>query len=201
MFNVESSLQRVWKARDRSLNVSTGRDYTDDHLVANAKAGSHAAFEIIIDHYAEQVYRLALRMLNNPDDARDIQQETFIRVMQQIHRFRGEAALSTWIYAITAKLCLSSHRHRQRHPCDVLEENFAADSGDPLQHVMQQEEREIIQRVLCQLAPADRLLIILKHIEGHDHKTIARILGCSEESSRSRLNRARKLFRALYQQE
>lgn len=158
------------------------------------------AFDMMVARYAEQVFRVALRMLDNEDDARDAQQETFIRIIKQIHRFRGDAALATWMYAITANVCLSWRRRRQRQQTTPIEDidTQTLPGQDPMHQVIAIEEREKIERVLQRLAPPDRLLIVLKFIEGLDHRRIAQVLGCSEESSRSRLSLARKQFRRWF---
>ena len=75
------------------------------------------------------------------------------------------------------------------------------DGADPEKAFFARETQQRIQHVLRALSPQDRLLIILKHIEGLSHEEIAQVLHCSVESSRSRLHRARKLFRERFQQE
>lgn len=169
----------------------------ESRIIARAQAGDALALEWIIDRYAEQVYRVALRMLAQEADARDVQQETFIQVMKQIRRFRGDAAFATWIYAITARVCLSWRRkHRARVTVEMDEEHGAADNN-----VAAFLERHTVEQALQQLSPDDRLVIVLKYVEGLDHQAIARILGCSEETSRFRLSRARKRFRTWYQED
>jgi RNA polymerase sigma-70 factor (ECF subfamily) len=175
----------------------------EDRLVARAQQGDHTAFDVIVAQYADQVYRLALRMLNDEDDARDAQQESFIRIVKQIGRFRGDAALATWIYAITANVCLSWRRRRQRRPTEAIADvdGHLQSEQEPLNGVLAFVERAKIERVLQRLAPADRLILLLRFVEGLDHRSIAHILHCSEESSRTRLSLARKQFRRWFGEE
>lgn len=177
--------------------------HEEEQLVARAKAGDHTAFDVIVERYAEQVFRVAFRMLSDEDDARDAQQETFIRVVKQIRRFRGDAALATWIYAITANVCLSFRRRTQRREDAAITDiaDHTLPGQDPMHQVIASLEREKIALVLQRLAPAERLIILLKFVEGLDHRSIAQILNCSEESSRSRLSLARKQFRRWFLEE
>ena len=156
-------------------------DQDEARLVARAQAGDHGALNLIVERYGEQVYRLALRMLGDDDDARDAQQVTFIRIVKQIRRFRGDAALATWIYAITANVCLTWRRRRQQHRCEALEETAGdvSPQHDPIDKVIAVLEREKITRTLQRLAPDDRLILVLKCIEELDHRAIAQILHCS----------------------
>jgi len=163
-------------------------------LVARARAGDDGAFVRLAEHYAAFLYRLAYRMLGNAEDAEDVRQETLLRAYAHLRTFRGEASFATWLAAIAVKCCLS-HRRARRPELPMPEERPATGAhGDPERAMLAQEEQARVQRVLATLAPPDRLLIILKYIEGFSHEEIAQVLHCSVESSRSRLARARKLF-------
>lgn len=172
----------------------------EEQLIARAKAGDAAAFELLAQRYAAPVFRLAVRMLGNSDDAEDVRQETFIQAYLHFRSYRGEAPLLTWLYAIAAKLCMRRRRgKRVELPIELAPP--LVDTADPEQAFFAHEAQYRIQRVLATLSPPDRLFIILKHIEGLSHEEIAQVLHCSVESSRSRLNRARKLFRERFQRE
>ena len=174
------------------------------YLLAKAQAHEPAAFTALIQGYALPVYRLAYRMLGNHEDAEDVQQETFIHAYHHLAAFRGEAAFGTWLYAIAARQCLNWRRRRACRPSTSAVDVERACSNrywdDPEQQCLLDEEAERVQRVLAVMAPADRLLIILKYLEGLQHEEIARVLHCSVESSRTRLTRAKKLFRARYEE-
>ena len=173
----------------------------EQHLIAQAQAGDATAFDALMQRYAEPVYRLALRMLGSEEEAEDVQQETFIHAYRHLRAFRGEASFGTWLYSIAARVCLSRRRRNHRRPpTSSVEEGMLTSHPreDPEGRLLSREHTERVQRALAQLSPADRLLIILKFIEGLSHEEIARILHCSVESSRSRLMRAKKLFRERY---
>jgi len=166
-------------------------------LVSAAAAGDAAAFDALVHQHSARVFRLALRMLGHRQDAEDVQQETFLRAYRKLHSFRGEAAFSTWLYSIASRLCLS--RRRARRPEEPVNMDVADLCEDPQARLAARELAGRVQRALAALAPSDRLLIVLKHIEELSHEEIAQVLGCSPESSRSRLLRAKRLFRQHYE--
>jgi RNA polymerase sigma-70 factor (ECF subfamily) len=169
-------------------------------LAEAAAAGDAEAFDLLMERYGERVFRLALRMLGNREDAEDIQQEAFLRAYRKLHTFRGDASFGTWLYAITARLCISRARRSQGRRIEVREPVEALyDAGhDPEERLAATEAAARVQQTLDRLSPPDRLLILLKYVEDLSHEEIARALGCSVESSRSRLAHAKRLFREQY---
>ncbi len=169
-------------------------------LVEAAAAGDAVAFDDLVRLHGAGVYRLALRMLGNPQDAEDVQQETFVQAYRRLRSFRGEAAFGTWLYAIAARLCLGKLRRRRRHSEELPGDLPSDPELDPQEHLTSLAAAQRVQRALGALSPSDRLLILLKYVEDLSHEEIAGVLGCSCQSSRSRLLRAKRLFRAHYQE-
>ena len=93
------------------LVPEAGRE-ADRHMIQEALSGE-PGFEKLVKTYERMVYRVAYRFLNNETDAADVAQEVFIRVHQSLARFRGESALSSWIYAITANLSRNAIRSKK----------------------------------------------------------------------------------------
>jgi len=172
-----------------------------DCLVRAAAAGDRGAFDQLVQLHADQVYRVALRMLDDPDDAEDVQQETFLQAYRRLDSFRGEAAFGTWLYTIAARLCLGRRRRSARLHEPIAPEMRAGaqQAHNPQDQLDALDSAGRVQRTLAALAPRDRLLIVLRYIEELNHEEIGRILGCSTESSRSRLARAKRLFRQHYE--
>ncbi len=164
--------------------------------------GDPATFDLLVREHSARVFRMALRMLGNREDAEDVQQETFLRAYRGLRRFRRDASFGTWVYSIAARLCLSRMRGRRQRVEETvgdLPASCPCPGCDPEEQVLTREEGARVKRALADLSPSDRLLIVLKHIEEFSHEEIARILGCSVESSRSRLARAKRLFRERYE--
>jgi RNA polymerase sigma-70 factor (ECF subfamily) len=168
----------------------------DLQLAQLAAAGDTGAFDVLMQRHHACVFRLALRALGNREEAEDVQQETFVQAYRKLRSFRGDASFRTWVCAIAVRLCLSRNRRVARRPVQVISqpEVEAAPAADPQEQLAAME----VQQALAKLSPPDRMLLVLKCIEGLEHEEIARVLGCSVESSRSRLSRAKRLFREQF---
>ena len=177
--------------------LAIGRE--NSRLVEAAAAGDATAFDDLVRLHGEVIYRLALRMLGNPQDAEDVQQETFLQAYRRLRSFRREAAFGTWLYAIAARLCLSKLRRRVHWQEELTNDPPSDPRLDPQERIASLASADRVQRALRSLSPSDRLLIVLKYVESLSHEQIAQVLGCSPESSRSRLVRAKRLFREHYQ--
>jgi len=172
-------------------------------LAKAAAAGDAEAFDLLMQTYGDRVFRLALRMLGNREDAEDIQQEAFVRAYRKLHTLRGAASFGAWIYAITARLCLSRRRRSAAQPAEVCVPlgGLSGTDCDPQDRLAAADAAARVQQALDRLPPPDRLLILLKHVEDLSHQEIAGVLKCSVQSSRSRLARAKRLFRERYREE
>ncbi|MDH4180108.1 MAG: RNA polymerase sigma factor [Armatimonadota bacterium] len=172
-------------------------------LAEAAAAGDAEAFDLLMKRYGDHVFRLALRMLGNREDAEDIQQEAFVRAYRKLHTFRGDGSFGNWIYAVTVRLCLSRKRRSAAKRVEVRKPPGVLRDGDhdPQERLAAAEAAARVQQTLDRLSAPDRLLILLKYVEDLSHEEIARILRCSVQSSRSRLARAKRLFREQYEKE
>jgi len=166
-----------------------------DNLVELAKGGNAVAFEQLISIHQDRVYALAYRILGNPEDAADIQQETFIRAWQSLRRFRQEASFTTWLHRITVNLCLSMKRRKDYAPHEPWDEDLHSSQSGAVACRERTEEVIALRTVLAAMPDHHRVLIVLRDMEGRSYDEIAGILGCSVESVRSRLCRARSLLR------
>src|SRR5437667_12879951 len=105
-------------------NRMQGRPGGDPHLVDRLRRGDPRAFEELVIAYQHRVFSVALRMLRNRTEAEEVAQEVFLRVYRTVAAFRGDAKLSTWLYAIASRLCLnrlaSSDRRAAREGDDTL---------------------------------------------------------------------------------
>lgn len=178
----------------------------DLELVKRASQGDDGAFETIVAKYERQVYNLALRTLLDPEDARDVVQEVFLRVYEKLPDFRGESAFSTWLYRITVNLCVDAIRQRQKSWSYSLDAPYL-DKGAPLQvpqkgppiedEVESRVLLEKIAEVLRDLSPEHRTMLVLAHIKGLSYVEISEITGVPMGTVKSRLARARWALKKL----
>ena len=178
----------------------------DRALVERSQAGDLAAFERLVEKYRERAYRLAARVLGDPEEALDVAQEAFVKAYQALPRFKGQSAFYTWLFRIVMNLALDRHRQRAaRHrafgseqvPPEEWERTAADEAPDAAQTAASAEDRAKITRALDALPEHHRAIIILSDIEGLSYREIAHVLGCPLGTVMSRLHNARKRLRAI----
>jgi RNA polymerase sigma-70 factor, ECF subfamily len=158
------------------------------------RAGEAAAFEELVTMYQHRVFGVALRMLGNAAEAQDAAQEAFLRAHRGLAGFRGDAKLSTWLYAITSRLCLnrlaSAERRLVRHGEETLLR--LADEGRRPDGALERSELEAaLHRAIAELPEERRIVVVLRDLEGLSYEEIAEVLDLELGTVRSRLHRAR----------
>lgn len=176
-------------------------------LIERCRRGDMRAFAELIAPYESKVYALAFRMCGNHSDAADLAQEAFIRVYSALSSFRGEAAFSTWLYRIVTNVCLDELRRRSR----TMLEFYAGSGEEALRHRMvyygeeqgpeeayeRKEIRLTIEEAIQALPEEQRMVIILRDVEGYSYQEVAEMLSLSLGTVKSRLNRARENLKEL----
>jgi RNA polymerase sigma-70 factor (ECF subfamily) len=163
-------------------------------LAARLRRGDAGAFEELVIAHQHRVYGVALRMLGDRTAAEDLAQEVFLRAHRGMAGFRGEAKLSTWLYAIASRLCLSRLAAGPRRGQSAGEEILArlADQGaDPSDEAERSEREAALHRAIAGLAEDRRIVIVLCDLEGLSYEETASVLGVPVGTVRSRLHRAR----------
>ncbi len=170
-------------------------------LVESAKEGDEKAIEELVRRTQIDVYTLAYRLVGNEEDARDVVQETYIRVIRNIRRFRGEAAFSTWLYRVTANTAYTLMAKRRRRMAESLDEMAetmeppADEAPGPEALAISGDARDLLVAALSRLSPSDRMVVVMKDIYGFPHEEIAAELDISVSACKVRLFRARKRLR------
>jgi len=177
---------------------------TEAILVADLCDGDMTALAILVDRYKHLVYRLAIQITKNSDDASDVLQDTFLKVYDSIHTFRHDSAFETWLYRIVVNLSIDTvngRKRRQKSLISFLEKTDISQKierqQDPTFQVETNELQEWVTRAVNSLPIKHRTVVVLHELEGLSHPQIADILGCSEGTVRSRLHYARKKLRVL----
>ena len=144
--------------------------------------------------YQHRVFGVALRMLGDAGEAQEVAQEAFIRAHRALGDFRGDAKLSTWLYAITSRLCLSRLASAERRLARRGEETLLrlSDASPRPDAVLERSELEAaLQRAIAELPEDRRIVVVLRDLEGLSYEEIAQVLDLELGTVRSRLHRAR----------
>jgi len=166
---------------------------SERELVEACQRGESEAFRALFEIYRDRVYSIALRYSGNEAAAMDIAQDTFLKLFGSIQHFRGEAAFQTWIYRLVVNSCFD-HKRRTRRLVP-LAAGFLATlcaSADSLADLLRSEVRASVRSAVDRLSPALRMVVVLRYTEGLSYEEIAAVLGCSQGTVASRLNRAHK---------
>lgn len=180
-------------------------EQTDDWLVTQAVAGDRDAFTVLVRRHQHGVYGLALRLTGDREMAADVAQEALIRAWRALPNFRGDAALSTWLYRITANT-VWTHRHRARrrradHIDDFEHLLVADDLHHPVRSAESSELGDRIRLALDSLPNGRRTVVVMKDVYGWSHVEIAQALGISVAATKVRLHRARIQLQHILEEE
>jgi RNA polymerase sigma-70 factor, ECF subfamily len=161
--------------------VDAPLDQLDDGaLVRACHAGRRDAFDVLVERHRRQVYQLCFRFAGNHEDASDLTQEVFVRAYRALRSFRGQSALSTWLYRIGVNVCLN--RASVKAPRFEPIESFERVDGrvEPADvGLMRRETAQRVRRAITRLPPKQRATLILRTYQELPHGEIAGILGSS----------------------
>jgi len=172
-------------------------DPTDDALLAAFRSGDKRALESLLQRHAPSVYRFGTKMCRDPEDAKDVMQETLLAAACGLHEFRGGAAVSTWLFTIARSFCIKKRRRRVGAPTEhlSLEEGeakmVAAAEASPDEAATHHEIGTALDAAIAALEPMYREVLLLRDVEGLTALEVAGVLGVSVDAVKSRLHRAR----------
>jgi RNA polymerase sigma-70 factor (ECF subfamily) len=177
----------------------------DRELVRRMRAGDGSAVAELSDLYGSRIHQLALRYVRNPEDAEEVTQDVLLKVFRKIDNFRGDAALSSWIYRITFNTAMSRlrngrfsrpHEVKASEPADGRGEADVVDwSGMGDEAVLRQELRRELVRALADLPPIYRVPVLLRDVQGLSSDEASALLNVKVQTLKSRLHRGRLILR------
>ena len=165
----------------------------DNELIERCIRGDRQAFEILLVRYEKPVYNAAYRMLNSPDDARDVTQTVFLKVFEHFDQYDSKRRFFSWIYRITLNECINWLKKTNR--LDPLERDMADDGGGPDDEASNEQLSQGLQAAMMTISPDYRAVITLKHVLGCSYPEISSILDIPEQKVKSRLYSARQLLK------
>lgn len=185
----------------------------DEKLVERARAGDKEALAQLVNSHLQPIYRVALRMCGNVNDAEETLQETFLSAIKSLPGFEGRSQFSTWLYRIASNACLMQRRRHATEPDMVPIEQDGELPGDqdafvqprllvdwsaqPVDVALDHELQDTLKRAIADLPPTLRIVFIWRDLEGLSTTETAEILGITESAVKVRLHRARLQLREL----
>jgi RNA polymerase sigma-70 factor, ECF subfamily len=180
----------------------------ENRLLTKARQGNVQAFEELSGSYYTKVYNICYRMLNNPDDALEQAQETFIKAFRYIKDFKGNSSFSTWIYRIATNTCLDFIRKNNKNKNTVsmeqatfeditVKDRLVSSMPGPEKIAETNAQKAAIKEALEKMNEKNRMIIVLRDFMGLSYEQISETLETPVGTVKSRISRARSELREL----
>lgn len=183
---------------------------SDEELIRRFRQGEEPVFEELVARWSPVVLQLALRLLGDPEEARDVRQMALLRTYRALGDFDGRASFSTWLYAVVLNLCRDQGRRREREarllaarssevaPLALLN-GHAAELVTPERESAARERAERVAEAVLALDPREREVVVLRHYHEFSFPEIAEILGAPITTVKSRLAKGLERLRVRLQ--
>ena len=185
--------------------MDTSTKSSDANLLEAARQGDAGSLETLLERHQAQVYRFGMKMCRDPEDARDVLQDTLLAMARNVRDFRGASSISTWLYTIARSFCIKKRRRGKFAPArerslDTEAAPEAARLADPAMGAEEalagKEVEQALEEGIRALEPTYREVLLLRDVEGLTAPEVAEVLGLSVSAVKSRLHRARLSVRA-----
>jgi RNA polymerase sigma-70 factor, ECF subfamily len=176
---------------------------SDAELVRMAQEGNPDAFAVLFNTHKAKVYSICLRMTGNTAEAEDLTQDAFLQVFRKLASFRGDSALSTWLYRVTVNTVLMHFRKKGLRQISLDEPINRAAGPQKREHGTVDDrlsgsvDRIDLTRAMKELPVGYRTIFVLHEVNGYEHHEIAGLLRCSVGNSKSQLHKAKTRMREL----
>lgn len=177
------------------MNSKSNHNLSESDLIKGCLRGDAAMQRALYDRFASEMYGVCLRYAGNTNDADDILQEGFIKVYNNLHRFRSEGSFEGWIRRIFINTCIEQFRRKVKsYNISEAHENTTEDSDLSALDVLNAKD---LVKLINELAPGYKTVFNLFVVEGYSHKEIGEMLGISEGTSKSQLARAKSTLKGI----
>lgn len=176
-------------------------------LLRKIKDGDVASFELLIKDYQVYAYNIAYRMMGNEEDAKDAAQEALIKVYKSIHKFKETSSFSTWLYRIVMNTCKDELKKRKEKVLS-LDKEMETDDGtmsreigdeslNPSKIVERNEVSHVVQEAINTLPDANKMVIVLRDIQGLSYEEISQVIKEPVGTVKSRISRGRNQLKKI----
>jgi RNA polymerase sigma-70 factor (ECF subfamily) len=187
------NLSKGWKVKMEDI----GND-----ILIKASQGDMGAFEEVYKASSSFVYNVALRVVNNREDALEVAQEVFMIIHDKLKTFRFESSFKTWVYRITANYAINYAKKNSRAKTVPYEDAFGEGAvlSDAQTRMDQEHQNQLVEKLLGELNPDQRACVVLRDIQGLSYEEIAQALNININTVRSRLKRSREKLLTIRKQ-
>ena len=196
---------------EKGFGLKSYNELSDEELVKIfVQTKDESAFNELVSRYGDRIFRLALRITHDPNDAEEVLQEVFLTLVGKLDTFRQESKFSTWLYRVTTNasyMLIRSEKRKQENELDIEDYKPYNESGKlegiqvkdwsdrPDEALLSWESKEIIERAVNDLPLPYRVVFQLRDVEGLTNEEVAKVLGLSLPAVKSRVLRARLFLR------
>lgn len=180
----------------------------EEELVRELQGGNLEAFDKIADLYQKKIYALSFNLTRNAMDAQDVAQDVLLTLFKKINTFQGKSAFSSWVYRITLNATYMKLRSKKKDQSISLDELLPSFNGSGFQQeklqdwsetteslLFSNETKEVIQKAVDQLPEKEKVVFLLRDVEGLSTEKVSEILDLTVPAVKSRLHRARLFLR------
>lgn len=184
-------------------NSKAAQYAADVDLVRRARQGEEDAFAALFNAHKAKIYSLCLRMTSNTAEAEDLTQDAFLQVFRKLATFRGDSALSTWLYRVAVNTVLMHFRKKGLRQMSLDEPVNQSTGAQKREHGKLDDrlsgsvDRIALTRAMKELPLGYRTIFVLHEVNGYEHHEIAQLLRCSVGNSKSQLHKAKVRMREL----
>ena len=186
------------------------RDPREHRLIEQLRTGDQLAVAELASTYGTKIYQLALRYMKNREDAEEVAQDVLLKAVRKIDAFRGDAALSSWLYRITFNTAMSRLRNaKAARASEAYDDSLDAGlNGEPAtprevadwssladEQVMRSQMRRRLMKAVLELPPIYRVPVVLRDIQGLTTEEASAVLNVKDQTLKSRLHRGRLILR------
>jgi len=177
-------------------------EFSDIELFEKVQKRDPRAFDQLVRHYSPALYNFILRVVANTEDAQDILQDTFVRVWEKSHQFRGASTVKTWIYKIALNLSYTHLNRRKRWSYAVVEDMKALVSGsNPAKDTEYIFYSELLAESLSVLTPRQKAVVMARVYEDMPFAQVSEAVGCSVNSAKVHFHEGKKRIEAYIKEQ
>ena len=174
----------------------------EQQWIQEVLAGNKQAYAYIINKYKNQLFATILRMTRNPHDAGDLVQEAFIKVYEQLEKYDGKGAFSSWLYRVAINHCMDEFRKKRYQMKQVeMDEELIEDPKHPEVIFLKNEKSRHLERLISSLPEDERMIILLRYVNELTYDEISELAEVPISTVRNKLHRAKKKMRETVKRE